>query len=176
MHDVTSGRELVLDARVEVLFVLAHDHHVHAGMLGVDERMVGDARPDVGILAERLARGDVQALEAAALRRGDRSFQEDLGAQEGVPGARFDAGGIAAQINLFADLDGLDVESRAGRFQDLERGVHDLRADAVAMGDGDGSFVGHKRNKQDIGMPNTPQPDLAVFFCTACRGPPGLST
>ena len=66
-------RQLILDARVQILFVLAHDHHVHIGMLGVDERMVGHARPHVGILAQRLARGDVQALEAAALRRGDRA-------------------------------------------------------------------------------------------------------
>ena len=52
LHHV--GAELVLDARVEVFFVLAHDHHVHLGMLGVDVRVVGDARPDVGVEAERL--------------------------------------------------------------------------------------------------------------------------
>ena len=89
---------------------------------------------------EGLARGDVEALEAAALRRGDGRLEEDLGPQEGIPGARVDAGGIAAQVDLFADLDGLDLESRARRLQNLERGVHDFRADAVAVGDRDRSF------------------------------------
>ena len=137
------GRELVLDAGVEVLFVFADDHHIHAGVLGVDEGVIGHAGPHVGILPERLAGGDVEALEAAALRGGDGSFEEDFGSQERVPGTRFDSGAIAAQINLFANLDGLDLESRAGRFQDLEGGVHDLRAYAVAMGDSDRCFGGH---------------------------------
>ena len=88
-------------------------------MLGVDERVIGDARADVGVQAERLARGDVEALEAAALRRGDGRFEEDLGAAQGFPGAGFDAGGVAAQVNLLADLDGFDLESGAGGFQNL---------------------------------------------------------
>ena len=94
-------RQLVFDAGVEVLFVFAHDHHVHVGMLGVDEGVVGDARPHVGVLAQRLAGGDVQALEAAALRRGDGGLEKDLGAQQRFPGTRFDAGGIAAQSKPF---------------------------------------------------------------------------
>src|SRR6185369_14017706 len=53
---------LILDARIEVLFVLAHDHDVHVGMFGLDERIIGDARPHIGIEAEPLARGDVETL------------------------------------------------------------------------------------------------------------------
>ena len=34
--------------------------------------------------------------------------------------------------------------ARAGRFQDVESGGHDFGADAVAMGDGDGGFAGHR--------------------------------
>ena len=83
LHDFRA--ELVLDARVEILFVLAHDHHVHVGMLGVDERMIGNARPHVGVEAQRLARGDVEALEAAALRGGDGRFRETLWCGAGIP-------------------------------------------------------------------------------------------
>ena len=50
----------VLDAGVQILFVFAHDHHVHARMLGLDVRVIGDAGPHVGVKAERLARGDVE--------------------------------------------------------------------------------------------------------------------
>ena len=71
------------------------------------------------------------------------ALRKTLRAQQRIPGAGFDAGGVAAQVDLFADLDGLDLESRAGRFQDLERGVHDFRADAVAVRDGDRGFGGH---------------------------------
>ena len=41
--------ELVLDAGVAIFFVLAHDHQVHARMQRVDERVVGNARPHVGV-------------------------------------------------------------------------------------------------------------------------------
>ena len=79
-------------------------------MLGVDERVIGDAGADVGVEAEGLAGGDVEALESAALRGGDGRFQEDFGAAQGFPGAGFDAGGDAAQVDFFADFDGFDVE------------------------------------------------------------------
>ena len=65
----------VLDAGVGVFLVLAHDHHVHAGVAGIDEGMVGHAGPHIGVEPERLADGDVEALVAAALRRGDRAFE-----------------------------------------------------------------------------------------------------
>ena len=50
---------------------------------------------------------------------------------------------VAAQIDLFADLDVFDVEPRAGLFEDVQRGVHDFRADAVAVSDRDGGLVRH---------------------------------
>ena len=121
-------------------------------MLRVHKRVVRNAGPHVGILAQRLARGDIQALEPAALRRCDRRFQEHFGPQKRVPGTGLNTRGIAAQINLLANLDGLDLESRAGCFQDLERGIHDLRAYAVSMGDGDRCFGGH--NRKQIGYWN----------------------
>ena len=50
---------------------------------------------------------------------------------------------LPREVDLLADLDLLDRQARAGRLQDLERGGHDLRADAVAVGDGDGDWVRH---------------------------------
>ena len=114
------------------------------GMLGLDERVVGHAGPHVGVQAERLADRDVEALEAAALRRGDRRLEKNLGAAQRIPGAWLDSGGVAAQVDLFADLDLLDVESRAGLFEDVKRRVHDFRADAVAVRDQNRRFLsGH---------------------------------
>jgi hypothetical protein len=80
------------------------------------------------------------------------AFRENFGAQEGLPRAGLYAGRIAAQIDLFADLYGLNLESRAGRFQDLERGVHDFRADTVAVGYGDRGFGGHSGTLRIVGI------------------------
>ena len=88
MHLVGAG--LVLDAGVEVLFVFAHDHDVHRRVLGADERVIGDAGPNVGIESEGLSGGDVQALVTPALRRGNGSFEENFGAPERFPGVGLD--------------------------------------------------------------------------------------
>src|SRR5205823_14937500 len=69
----------VLNARVQVLFILADDHDVHARMLCLDERMIRNAWPHVRVKSERLAHGHVQALVASTLRRRNRSFQENFG-------------------------------------------------------------------------------------------------
>ncbi len=114
-------------------------------MLGLDEGVIRDARPHIGIEAEPLARGDVETLEAATLRRRDGRFEKDLGAPQGFPGAGVDPGAVAAQVHLFADLDRLDIDGRAGLLQDGESRVHDLGTDAVAMGDRDGNFCCHRR-------------------------------
>src|SRR5207245_7584342 len=71
--------EPILDARVEILFVLADDHDIHDVMLGFDEWVIRNAWPHIGIKAQRLARSDVKALESAALRGGDGRFEEDFG-------------------------------------------------------------------------------------------------
>ena len=42
----------------------------------------------------------------------------------------------AALVDLLADLDRLDVDARAGFLEDMQRRVHDFRADAVAVRDG----------------------------------------
>ncbi len=134
---ISSGRRLILDARVKVLFVFAHDDQIHHRVLGADEGIVRHARADVGVEAQHLARGHVQALVTSALRRGDGSLQKHLGAAQGIPGAGHDAGRVARKINLLADFDGFDVQKSAGGFQNVQRGGHDLGADAVAMRDSD---------------------------------------
>ena len=107
----------MLDAAVDVFLVLADDDDIHAGMLGVDVGVVGDARAHVRVQAEHLPGGDVQALEAAALRRRDRRLQEHLRAAQRLPRARLDAGTVAAQVDLLADFDGLDVEPAPASFR-----------------------------------------------------------
>ena len=68
----------VLNARVQILFILADDHDVHARMLRLDERMIRNAGPHVRVKSERFAHGHVQALVASTLRRRNRSFQENF--------------------------------------------------------------------------------------------------
>ena len=68
----------VLDAAVGVFLVLADNDDVHDRVLGLDERGVGDAGADVGEQPERFAGGDIEALVAAALGRGDGGFQGRL--------------------------------------------------------------------------------------------------
>ncbi len=103
----------VLNAGVKVFFVLADDDHVHAGMLCLDERMIGNARPHVRVQAEHLAHGDVQTLEAAALWRSDWRLEKNFGVAERFPRTGFDAGAVSAQINFLADVDFLDIQLRA---------------------------------------------------------------
>ena len=42
---------------------------------------------------------------------------------------------LPRQIDLFADLDGFDIEPGTGRFQNMQRRLHDLGPDAVTVGD-----------------------------------------
>ena len=42
----------VLNAGVEILFILPHHDDIHSGMLGFDEGRIGYARADIGKEAE----------------------------------------------------------------------------------------------------------------------------
>jgi hypothetical protein len=64
----------MLDARVKILFVLAHDHDIHDRMLGVDERMIRNARAYIRIQSESFPHRHVQAFVSAALRSSDRGL------------------------------------------------------------------------------------------------------
>ena len=68
---------LELDARVEVLGVLADDHEVDAVVARADAR-VGLAGPQAGVEPELVAQRDVHRAEAGADRRRDRALERDL--------------------------------------------------------------------------------------------------
>ena len=131
-------RLAVLDARIEILFVLADDHQVHPGMPRGDEGRIGDTGPDIGVEAEGLPDGDVERLHPAALGRGDRRLVEDAGAPQAVPDARRETRGMTLAPDCFADLDEFRRQARAPGLQDAQAGLHDLRPYAVAERDCDG--------------------------------------
>ena len=144
LHDV--GGLAVFDPGVEVFFVLADQHHVHVGVvLGLDVGMERGGGAHVGEEAERDARGDVEALEAAALRRGDGRLEEDSGASDRFPRGVIDAGGDAAAVDLLTDLDDFRLDARPGSLEHVHDRRHDLGADAVAIGHGDRGLIGHTR-------------------------------
>ena len=136
----------VLDAAVQVLLILAHDDQVHRRVFGGDERRIGAAGAHVGEQAERLADGDVERLEAAALRRGDRRLEEHLGPAQRLPGLRRDTCVMALGVHLLADFDRFNCKPRAGGLDDAQRRPHDLGANAVAMRDRDGNRICHDGN------------------------------
>ena len=90
------GVHLVLDAGVEVLGVLAHDHEVGLGEAGAHAR-VGLARPDACVQVELLAQQHVDRAKAGADRRGGRPLDADLRALDRVQravGERRTLGGV----------------------------------------------------------------------------------
>ena len=132
----------VLDAGVEVLLVLADDHHVHPRVPRGHEWRMTDARPDVGVQAERLAQRHVQALVAAAGGRRDRRLEEQSCVAQRAPGLRSDACAVPRAIDRLTDLDGTRRDPGTRRVENRQRRGHDLGADAVAAGDGNGHVGG----------------------------------
>ncbi len=135
-----AGNDLVLEARVLALGVLADDDQVEAG---IARRMAGKVadRPDVGEEIELLPEGDVGVLEAvggvetglerdavAADRRQRVGRQRRARARE--------RGG--------AGVDALPRERRAGGVDDADGRLGDLRADAVARNQRHGAALAHR--------------------------------
>src|SRR5216683_1436601 len=133
----------IFDAGIKVLFIFTHDHDVHAGMLCFDKRMIRNARPHVGVEAEGFAHGDVETLVTSTLRRRNWGLKKNSGVPQRGPGARINSGSISGEINLFTDLDFFNIHLGTRFLQDVERGFHDFRTDAVAIGDCDW-YGGHK--------------------------------
>ncbi len=129
------GGLVVLDSRVEILFVLPDDDHVHIGVLGLDVGVVSDTRADIGIEAKGGAYGDVKAPKAFPLGRGDRGLEEHLSPTERLPRRIFDASGVASVVNLFPNLNGLDLELSAAGLQNPEDDRHDLGANPISVSD-----------------------------------------
>ena len=128
----------MLNPRVGVFLVLPDDDHIHLRVLGSDIGIVAETRPDVGVETERLAGRHIERFKTSTLRGGNRSFEKHLGTPEGFPCGGLDAGRIAPQVNLFTDLNLLDVQPGPAPLQNCQGSFHDFRTDAVASGDRDG--------------------------------------
>ncbi len=147
-------RLAVFDASVQVFFVLAHDHHFHQRVLGVDGGVVAGAGAHVGKQAQRFANGHVQAFVAAALGGGDGGFVKYLVIVQDFPRFFVNAAGFAAQVDLFANFDGVNFQFCAGLQQNAQAGFHDFGANAVTIGNGDGGFCHSVCSLQVKNAPN----------------------
>ena len=135
------GVLLELDARVEVLGVLAHDHDVGLGEPGA-HALVGLAGPDAGVQVELLAQQHVDRAEAGADRRRGRALDADpvrlidssVRSGNGLPSSLVDvlAGGLLVPLEL-----------DAGRLEHPAGGLGQLGPGAVAGDEGD-SVSGHR--------------------------------
>ena len=157
------GADHVLDAGVEVLGVLADDHQVDVLVARV-EALHRARRAQVGVQPERLAEADVDAAEAAADRRRDRSLERDLGPPDGLEHVVRQRRPVFGDDRL-ARLDRLPLEGQAGRVEDAAGRLRQLRTDAVAGDQGDS--VGHARDCSGQRIRRRPAPRSARYH----RGP-----
>ena len=147
----------VLDARVQVLGVLADDHEVDVVVARL-EALDRAGRAQVRVQAEHLAQRDVDAAEAGADRRRDRALERDLVApdrlqdvlRERRPVLGHDA--LAGVLDLPLEGDARGVEDTAGR-------LRQLRTDAVAGDQGDS--MGHARHSSPATPPGAGPPARA---------------
>ena len=150
-----SARALLeLDARVDVLGVLAEDDDVQ--LLGVLHR-AGHAlvilhRPHAGVEVEHLAQGHVERADAAADRRGQRSLDGDAQIARrghrvvGQPGAELAKGLFAGEDLKPADgaLAAVGLFDRG--VEDPLRGLPDVAPRAVALDERNDGMVGRRRS------------------------------
>ena len=135
---------LELDAGVEVLGVLAHDHDV-----GVREArahaLVGLAGPDAGVQVELLAQGHVDRAVAGADRGGRRALDGEAALADGIERAIREWVALllvdidARVLEVPVELDAGGLEYSLGRLRELWPGaVARDEGDAVCQ---DGPFV-----------------------------------
>src|SRR5262249_44349142 len=140
-----------LDTRVDVLGVLAEDHHVH--VLGPLHRarhareVAHGAQADVEV--QLLAQRDVQRADAAADRRSERALDPDQVLAEGRervgrhPFAGLVEGLLAGQHLEPGDAALAPVRLLHGGVEHARGGAPDVAARAVALDVGDDGIVGH---------------------------------
>jgi hypothetical protein len=133
------GADHVLDAGVEIFRVLADDDEVDVFVARV-EPLHRPGRTDVGVEPEGLTKGDVDAPEALAHRRGDRALEGDLVLPDRLEDVLRQRRPVLAD-DRFARVDGLPFESDARGIEDAAGCLRQLRSDAVARNEGDA--VGH---------------------------------
>src|SRR5260370_10492520 len=123
----------ILDAGIEILFVLTDDDHVHVRMFRIDKRVIGYTGTHVGIEAKHGARCDVEAFIAAPLGCSDGCFEKYPGAAQRFPCARLDTCVVAAQIDLLANFDLFNLYTRPCPLDDVEGTIHDFWAHAITV-------------------------------------------
>ena len=128
--------KLGLDARVEVLGVLAEDHDVDIAVA----RSRALDRPggaQVGEEVEVLAQGHVDAAEARAHGRGHRTLDGDAGLGDGVEHLLRQRGAVLLH-DAGTRVHDLPVDVDAGGSDDALHAGGDFGADAVSGDEGDG--------------------------------------
>ena len=133
-----AGHDLVLEAGVEILGVLPHDHEIDALVPGRHRRDVPD-RPQIGEEVERLSQSDVDAGEAAADRRRHRPLERHLVAQDRVEERRRQRRAVPLERQHAGEMR-LPLRLEAGGFENLDDGAGDFGTDAVAGDQRDGVF------------------------------------
>ena len=140
-----------LDARVDVLGVLAEDHHVDLlGMLHRRRHALEPAhRPQAHVQIQQLTKRDVERADAAADRRRQRTLDADVVLPEGVDGL-VGQPGVELLEALFAGVDFLprNLPLPAERFLDggvqhAHAGAPDVGTGAVAFDERDDRIVRH---------------------------------
>ncbi len=126
---VLADPDVVLDADVETLGVLPHDHEIDVVVARVG--LHRDRRPHVGVQVEVLAQRDVDGAEAGAHGRGQRALQGDPVALDRIQ--RFLRQRVPEGFSgVHAGDLALELQRCARGLENAHGGVHDLRADAVA--------------------------------------------
>ncbi len=130
----------VFDSNVEVFDVFTDDGDVHFGVFSLDEGGIGGTGADVGIEAESGADGHVEAFIASSLRGGDGGLEEGVGAAQRIPCCRSHTGGMAGEVALFSDFNGVEFKVGTRFFEDMKGRGHDFWANAVSFCNRNGNF------------------------------------
>ncbi len=110
------GADHVLDARVQVLRVLANDHEVDI-LVARLETLHRAGRPQVRVQAERLAERDVDAAEPLPDRGRDGALECDLVTSDGLQDVLRERRAVLGHHRL-TGIDDLPFECDAGRVED----------------------------------------------------------
>src|SRR6185312_5825360 len=133
---IVADADVVLDADVQPLGVLANEDDVEIAVAAARNDRVGGA--DVGVEIERLAERDVDRPVAFADRRLQRPLERKLGALDRIERAVGDRVAVPRHAGHAGDL-GVPLDRRAGGGKDASRCLRDRRTDAVAGNQGDRS-------------------------------------
>jgi hypothetical protein len=131
---VVADRDVVLEADVQPLEVLAHQHQVD--ILVAPAGNEGARRPQVGIEVELLAQPHVGGAEAAADRGGERALEREARLADALQGrlGQWIAGFLEPRHSRRLPVVG---EGSTDGFEHAERGVEDFGSDAVARNERD---------------------------------------